>query len=211
MLPYWYLYCLFFVFLITPTFCSKKNAYIGLFATLILKIISIIGVGFSVYAVSSVFANEIWFVLGMCICVFGFNNLADKVPKIVAFGMPIIFVVVSVMVYVFDVDFKGMAFLIGSIGCASVLITISYLYRDNVQNVVMGFMAKYTMPIFLMHTIFAATLRSVLVKVGVEEAFVHVTLGILISFIGPIIAAKVMSCFKWLDFWIYPNKYVKVN
>jgi hypothetical protein len=180
-----------------------------LFAALIFKIISIIVVGFSVYAVSSVFANEIWFVLGMCICVFDFNNLAYKVPKIVALGMPIIFVVVSVMVYVFDVDFKGMAFLMGIIGCVSVFITISYLYRDNVQNVVMGFMAKYTMPIFLMHTIFAAMLRIVLIKVGVENAFAHVTLGILISFIGPIIAAKIMSYFKWLDFLIYPNKYVK--
>jgi hypothetical protein len=43
------------------------------------------------------------------------------------------------------------------------------------------------MLIFLMHTIFAAMLRSVLIKVGVENAFVHVTLGVLIRFIDPTI------------------------
>jgi hypothetical protein len=46
---------------------------------------------------------------------------------------------------------------------------------------------------------------------GIENAIVHVVFGILISFIGPIIAAKVMGYFKWLDFLLYPNKYVRIN
>jgi hypothetical protein len=100
----------------------------------------------------------------MCICVFDFNNFVDNIPKIVTRGMLLVFVIVSIVVYAFDVNFKGMSFVMGIIGCSSVIITVCYLCRDNIQNYVMGFMAKYTMPIFLMHTIFAATLRGVLLR-----------------------------------------------
>jgi hypothetical protein len=96
----------------------------------------------------------------------------------------------------------------GVMGCASVLMVICRIFRNNVQNAAMGFMAKYTMPVFLMHTIFSAGLRCALLKIGVTNAGVHVIFGLLIGFIGPVIAAKLMSKFKWLDFLLYPNKYV---
>lgn len=74
---------------------------------------------------------------------------------------------------------------------------------------VMDFLAKYTMPIFLMHTLFAAPLRSVLLKVGVTNAVAHVVLGLGISFAGPIIAAWIMKKTKWMEFFLYPNKLIR--
>ena len=41
--PYWYLYALFFLFLITPTFRNKTMAVIGLAVALALKVLGIIG------------------------------------------------------------------------------------------------------------------------------------------------------------------------
>ena len=73
----------------------------------------------------------------------------------------------------------------------------------------MDFLAKYTMPIFLMHTLFAAPLRSVLLKVGVTNAVAHVVLGLGISFAGPIIAAWIMKKTKWMEFFLYPNKLIR--
>lgn len=43
--PYWYLYALFFLFLITPTFRNKSMAVIGLIIALALKALGIIGGG----------------------------------------------------------------------------------------------------------------------------------------------------------------------
>lgn len=43
--PYWYLYALFFIFLITPTFGSKKMAAAGLGTASIFKVLGIIGGG----------------------------------------------------------------------------------------------------------------------------------------------------------------------
>lgn len=75
----------------------------------------------------------------------------------------------------------------------------------------MDFLTKYTMPIFLMPTLFAAPLRSILIKVGIENATIHVVLGLSISFVGPIIAAWIMKKTKWLEIFLYPNKFVKIR
>lgn len=58
---------------------------------------------------------------------------------------------------------------------------------------IFAYLAKYTMSIFLMRTLFAALLRVGLFKMGIRNAVVHVTLGLSISFIGPIIAASIMK------------------
>lgn len=72
----------------------------------------------------------------------------------------------------------------------------------------MEFIAKYTMPIFLMHTLFAAPMRSLLLKIRIENAVIHVALGLGISFVGPIIAAWIMKKTKYLEFFLYPNKFM---
>lgn len=43
--PYWYLYAIFFIFLITPTFCSRKMAGTGIAVALALKLLGIFGGG----------------------------------------------------------------------------------------------------------------------------------------------------------------------
>lgn len=64
--PYWYLYALLFIFLVTPTINSVKAAAGGLIIALVAIILILTG-GMSKYAVSAVLSNEIWFVLGMSI------------------------------------------------------------------------------------------------------------------------------------------------
>lgn len=52
--PYWYLYALFFLFLITPTFRNRTMAVIGLAVALALKVLGIIGGGmeYKLYRIS---------------------------------------------------------------------------------------------------------------------------------------------------------------
>lgn len=52
-----------------------------------------------------------------------------------------------------------------------------------------------------MHTLFATPLRTLLIKFGIENAEIHVTLEIAISLAGPIIAAFIM---KKVSSWIFP-------
>lgn len=207
--PYWYLYCLFFLFLITPTFQSKGMTVGGVGVALCFKAASLFGGVFHLYAISSVLANEIWFVGGMCLSVI---NIQEKVKRKVAVAsaiMGMLFLVLSVYVYVREIRWNGIDFLLGVAACIVIVTGMASLYKNRQQNKILEFLAQYTLPIFLMHTLFAAPMRIILLKVGIGNSIVHTVIGIGISFAGPIVIAEMMARIGYLDFLLYPNRYLK--
>ena len=198
--PYWYLYALFFIFLLTPTFKSVKMAVGGLVVAITMKTIALSGGGYGVYAVSTVLSNEIWFVLGMSICAF---NVRLKGRKVQGTICGLLFMILSVAAYKAEISGGVISFAMGLLALAVILMAAGF---EGGLGRGVDFLAKYTMPIFLMHTLFAAPLRSILMKIGIENAVIHVVLGLGISFAGPIIAAWIMKKTKWLEFFLYPNK-----
>lgn len=202
--PYWYLYALFFIFLVTPTFSSVKSAAVGLIVALAAKVLILTGGGYSVYAVSTVLSNEIWFVIGMSICSFNVQLKGRKIQGTI-FGL--LFVILSIVVYTAKISGSAISFAIGLLACVAVIMMVAGFEEKFGRG--MKLLAKYTMPIFLMHTLFAAPLRSILMKIGIENAVIHVVLGLVISFAGPIIAAWIMKKTKWLEFFLYPNKFIR--
>lgn len=205
-LSYWYLYALFFIFLLTPTFKSVKIAVGGLIVAIAMKTIALSGGGYGVYAVSTVLSNEIWFVLGMSICAF---NVQLKGRKVQGTICGLLFMILSVMVYKAEISGSVIPFVMGLLACVAVILMVAGGERTFGRG--MDFLAKYTMPIYLMHTLFAAPMRSVLLKLGIGSSVIHVVLGLGISFVGPIIAAWIMKKTKWLEFFLYPNKFVKIR
>ena len=205
-LSYWYLYALFFIFLLTPTFKSVKMAVGGLIVAIAMKTIALSGGGYGVYAVSKVLSNEIWFVLGMSTCAF---NVRLKGRKVQGTICGLLFMILSVVVYKAEISGGVIPFAMGLLACVAVILMVAGGERRFVRG--MDFLAKYTMPIFLMHTLFAAPVRSVLLKLGIGSSVIHVALGLGISFVGPIIAAWIMKKTKWLEFFLYPNKFVKIR
>lgn len=157
--------------------------------------------GYGVYAVSTVLSNEIWFVLGMSICAF---NVRLKGRKVQGTICGLLFIILSVAAYKAEISGGVISFAMGLLACVAVILMAAGFEGGLGRGV--DFLAKYTMPIFLMHTLFAAPLRSILMKIGIENAVIHVVLGLGISFAGPIIAAWIMKKTKWLEFFLYPNK-----
>ena len=204
--PYWYLYALFFIFLVTPTFSSVKAAAVELIVALAAKVLILTGGGYSVYAVSTVLSNEIWFVLGMSICAF---NVQLKGRKVQGMICGLLFMILSGVVYTAEISGSASSFIMGLLACIAVIMLVAGFEEKFGRG--MDSLAKYTMPIFLMHTLFAAPLRSILMKIGIENAVIHVVLGLVISFAGPIIAAWIMKKTKWLEFFLYPVDYIKRN
>ena len=202
--PYWYLYALFFIFLVTPTFSSVKAAAVGLIVALAAKALILTGGGYAVYAVSTILSNEIWFVLGMSICAF---NVQLKGRKVQGMILGLLFIVLSIVVYTAEISGSVISFAMGLLACIAIIMMAVGFEEKFGKG--MDFLAKYTMPIFLMHTLFAAPMRSVLLKVGIENAVTHVVLGIGISFAGPIMAAWIMKKTKWLEFFLYPNEFIR--
>lgn len=161
--------------------------------------------------ISYILSNEIWFVIGMCLSVFEFKKYLVKKSLITPISTGVIFLLLSIWVYMIGLNHGVISFLLGLLACFSVVTLMAKLYENRRQSVVFGILAKYTMPIFLMHTLFAAPLRTVLFKLGIHNATLHVILGIAISFIGPIIAAIIMQKSKWLEFFLYPGRFVKIK
>ena len=204
--PYWYLYALFFIFLVTPTFSSVKVAVVGLIVALAAKVLILTGGEYSVYAVSTVLSNEIWFVLGMSICAFDVQLKGKRAQGAIC---GLLFVILSIVVYTAEISGSVISFAMGLLACVAVILMVADF--EEKFGKAMDFLAKYTMPIFLMHTLFAAPTRSVLLKMGIENASIHVVLGLGISFVGPIIIAWIMKKTKWLEFFLYPDKALKRN
>lgn len=92
----------------------------------------------------------------------------------------------------------------GLIACTAVFMMIA----ECKEIKALSWFAKYTMPIFLMHTLFAAPCRILLMKLGITNVAVHVCAGIAISFAGPIAAMIILEKIK-LDFLVYPGKLIK--
>ena len=207
--PYWYLYCLFFIFMITPTFSSSKKLYGGLTVALVMKILSFFKI-IKIPVLALLLNNEIWFVIGMCLCWIDIKRIcSNKKWRNISVFSGALFLALSLVVYLNDISFAAVEFLCGLIACFSIILFMLYVFRDNIQIGIFGFLSKYTMPIFLMHTVFAATFRTVLLKLGIHSFLVHTVVGISVSIIGPILAALVMQRFKWLNFILYPNKVIR--
>ena len=194
MSPYWFLFAIFFIFLFTGTFGNKKLCCLGVAGALLMKLLSNV---MDCYVVEIVFGNQIWFVIGMAVCVFDIPAYAQK-NRWWAYVLMCLFVLLSLA------EWECLSFLLGLLACGSLVIL--FAARDAKVNAI----AEYTMPIFLMHTIFAAGIRAVLLKLGMTSPVIHVALGISASFIGPAIAAEVMKKLK-LDILYQPGKYIKIN
>lgn len=203
--PYWYLYILFFIFLITITVRDQKIMIIMLIASVACKLATIAGICTRLYCIDNVMLNWIWFVLGMALA-YGIIKVTNNIVGIALF---IAFVLESVLVFVKNISFTGKKLVLGLVACYSIVCVLYNLFKDGEQNRIFEFGARYTMPVFLMHTIFAAPLRSVLLKIGVTNLVVHMVIGIAISFAGPIVAMIVMEKIKPLDFVVYPVRYIR--
>lgn len=120
--PYWYLYALFFIFLVTPTFNSVKAAAAGLVVALTAKGLFLTGGGYGVYAVSTVLSNEIWFALGMSICAF---NVQLKGRKVQGTICGLLFMILSVVVYKAGISGGVIPFAMGLLACVAVILMVA--------------------------------------------------------------------------------------
>lgn len=201
--PYWYLYALLFIFIITPTFCNIKVTIFGLAISFVAKILILIMGGGNIYAISTVLSNEIWFVLGMSICVFNIHLKDKKIQGIIS---GCLFVILSVVIYMKEFHNEGISFAMGLLACEAVIVIVASF--ENKFGKGMELLAKYTMPIFLMHTLFAAPIRTILLKLNINNALIHVITGISISFLGPIVVSYIIKN-KWIEVFLYPYKVIK--
>ena len=196
---YWYLYVLFYFFLFIPTASALKLVYELVYVP-------------DIYFIAGIMQYSFWFVLGMLMCVF---DIPDKIASnarnlYIGIGTLIIFLIASFSVFIANVVFPSLDFLLGFIACFSIFMVAIYLCGKANENHFLRQIVPYTLYLYLLHTIFAAGFRSVLFKLGIDSPLLHIPLGLCVSFGGPILVAVLAKRIKFIEFFFVPNKYIKI-
>lgn len=205
--PYWYLYCIFFIFLILPTLRSSLNSAVVILLSFLGKVISIYWVSCP-YPIFLVLSNAIWFVLGMYIATLTTMQKYLASRNYCFVGIVFLFLVCSLFPILFGFSNSWFDFSLGLLGCSAIVILTQSIELKGKFSHYLLYFSSYTMPVYLMHTLTAAPLRIVLLSVGITSAFVHVPLGLAVSFLGPFLVAKLAERFNFLNFFLYPAKYI---
>lgn len=214
--PYWFLFTLIIIFLITPTAENKKQAGVIFAVSAALYTVNLCVLKYvpnsKIYTtyVYITFIYLMWFALGILLA-------SIKIEKIFSPFAIILFIASGILTYFMltkEINSKALnnalSLSISLLACFGIIGTIGWIFKSNRQNSILGFYAKYTMPVFLMHTIFAAGIRAVLLKIGITNSAVHLIAGLLASFALPVIAQIIMDKIH-LDIIIYPLRYIKIG
>lgn len=201
---YWFLYALFMLFLIW-TVMSKflKNWQITIF----MAIIGMVGYfyNFSFGILDSAISMAIPFGVGTCLSKF----YVDKIAESKKIALIITHIVVTLLVILIGVNNYFVDKLDCLLGIFSSIALISILQKSKIIKKTLEKINKKSFPIYLLHTIFTAGIRIVLIKIGIENYVIHVLLGLLFGFICPYIISSITEKHPILDIAFYPNRNIK--
>lgn len=210
--PYWYLFALFFMFVFIPVFHSKKVFILVFTVSIILRIfIPEISEGFKEaagfelpYFITSTAQNAVWFLLGMSFPLFKW----EKYLKIqISWLIVAVFLIISVLIQHWQnlSNNSAFTFIVSILGCIGFC---GVFYRAKISSKISNFLIQYTLPVYLMHTICASGVRILLFKLGISSPFIHIPLGVIATFALPAIAAIIMRKLHPLNILFEPGKYL---
>lgn len=118
-------------------------------------------------------------------------------------------IIVEIFLYYSLEKYKIIDLAVSLLGCMSSIAVISCIVKSDFMNKVLLFICKYSFPIYLLHTIFTAGIRTVLVKCGIDNYFLHVLIGTICGFLFPVMGAIICNKIDIFNFWFYPAKILK--
>lgn len=204
---YWFLYALFFLFCIWTALSGiLKNWQITLVAVLIGYLLPYFGI--SLGGLEIAFYSALAFGVGTFV---NFNDL-PKVPAWVKWLVVLAHIAVGILLIRFNkieaVFFKELMILIGIY--ASILL-ISMLQNLKPLARFLDFVNKYSFQIYLLHTIFTAGIRIILLRLQVKQWGIHVLVGTVCGLAFSVLAAVIAKKVKFLNFFFFPGKVLPIK
>ena len=208
MAPYWFLYALLSIFLIIPVIekifkNNKKNIFVFL---VMLKILTIF-CDTKIYFIDSFMKNAVYFYFGVFINTEKSNNRKNKINRVLLIVM---YIACSIVYYNNTNEMDKFTNAIINIIFALFGTYISVINFKNIEkNIILDTFKEYTFEIYLTHTIFAAGVRIVLLKIGITNYVIHFILGILTSIYLPVIMSIISKKIKYTEVFFYPIKTIE--
>ncbi len=199
---YWFLYALFFLFLIW-TLCSGvlKNWQTTLIVFAVACLATIFNIPLGSFSI--VIYSGLAFGLGT---VLDFKSLT-KPARWVKIFIIVSHIVTGIVTVAFDlIELPFVEDIMLLFGIYSSIMLISLLQNIKPVHRFLLFTNKYSLQIYLLHTIFTAGIRIVLVNLGVFQWWIHVVLGTTCGIVFSVLAAVIAKKTKVLDFFFFPVK-----
>lgn len=206
--PYWYLYVLFILFLIIPCVKDKRKLYAIFVASVILKLLYVFLSIKLPYIPMQIASNSIWFTFGMVLTTIKLkHNILEKVACIVLGCTGL-----SLAIYFFRVynEMRVVRFSLSILLVLFCLYLFTWISKGN-DGKIASKLRSYVLPVFLMHTIFAAGARTVLLKLGIKLIPVHILVGLIASFALPMLVYMFVKKKWYLLIFIEPLKAWKMR
>ncbi|MBR5614381.1 MAG: acyltransferase [Clostridia bacterium] len=199
---YWYLYALFFLFCIW-TFLSGiiKNWHITLVVILIGYLAPLFGI--SLGSLDVVFYSALAFGVGTFV---NFKNLT-KLPNRAKWLIVLMHIAVGVVLVLLDkIEAPFIKELMILFGIYSSIMFISIIQDLKLISHFLDFVNKYSFQIYLLHTIFTAGIRIILLRMNIAQWWIHVILGTVCGLVFSVLAAVIAKKVNFLNFFFFPTK-----
>lgn len=201
---YWFLYALFFLFCIWTALSGiLKNWQITLAVVLIGYLAPHFGISFGDF--DMVFYSALAFGLGTFV---GFSALIKPSVKVkwlvvlmhIAIGT--VFVVLNIITAPFIKEIMLL------FGIYSSVVFISVVQDYKLVSRFLTFMNKYSFQIYLLHTIFTAGIRIILIRINITQWWIHIIFGTVFGIVFSVLSAKIAKKVRFLNFFFFPAKII---
>ena len=91
-------------------------------------------------------------------------------------------------------------------GIYSSIMFISILQNCKCIARFLDFVNKYSFQIYLLHTIFTAGVRIILLRMNIAQWWLHVLLGTVCGLVFSVLSAYIAKEVKFLNFFFFPTK-----
>ena len=207
MAPYWFLYALLSIFAVIPLLekLCKNNAKLVFSILLILKIVSLF-ISLPIYFIRSTMMYGLYFYIGAFIS--DKTNSSNNIFRELL--LEFIYISFFSLIYYFNNTINSYLYEILKVFCAVFQIILFSSVLKKMKNlIVFDTFKKYTFQIYVLHTIFAAGIRIVMLQIGINNYILHFSLGLLCSIYMPVLIGLISEKIVYTDFFFYPLKTIK--
>lgn len=199
---YWYLYALFFLFVIWTVFSKfLKNWQITVIVLLLGYGLPLLGVGLGSFDI--VFYSALAFGIGTFV---NFQEII-KLPIIVKCAVILAHLAVGVLLIVFGkIESPLYKEIMIVFGIYSSILLISIIQNVKPVSNFLLFINKYSLQIYLLHTIFTAGVRIILIRLNIVNWLIHVLVGTACGIVFSVLVAVAANKLKVLNIFFFPTK-----
>ena len=202
---YWFLYALFFLFCIWAMLSRfLKNWQITVLVLIIGYGVPLLGGTLGCFEV--VFYSSLAFGVGTFVSFSDLTRARTWVKWLVA---ALHLAVGIVLVCLRIIEFPIVKELMALFGIYASVLLISVLQNCKLIAKFLGFMNKYSFQIYLLHTIFTAGIRIVLLRLNITQWWIHVPVGTVCGIAFSVLAAIIAKKIAFFNFFFFPTKALK--